>query len=519
MFDVIWYDYKDGDIEKIIQDAKKRSRTEYVWLANNNVDYTNFNFRFFPNRHQTKYKHAWASHKNPEHYTTWLIPVNHDEGTVHHKELILDSNTNYYDICCVDTTTHDLPNHDFKVNLITTMQNAVELAVNKTKKPWLWIICDVCDYAGFDFDWLPNNHDMNYIHCWPSGKCEKGDTFLINVKSYLSGNKEYNFKHEAVKRKPWPMIIYNDDTVVKSLEWKTNAIYNIFTRALIDDKEIFDVCLWEKRPVVSLNKSNSISLIPRDCVVKNEIYEYPYLLKEKQYEDEQCDVVFISNFESMSYENYQHLQKIYPNAKHSYGVDGRDKAYKVAANLSQTPYFYAVFAKTQVYENFKFDFYPDYWQEPKHYIFHSANPLNGLEYGSMNVNLYNKNLVLQTNTGLDFTLSSKHTVVPRCISTTRFNDDPYITWRSAFREVIKLRQELETHNRVEVAYRYHCWKTIAVGDNAEWCLRGANDADKFYDNVNGNPTELQNSFGWEWCKDYFNSIYNNSCNNLDAKTN
>ena len=308
---------------------------------------------------------------------------------------------------------------------------------------------------------------------------------------------------------------YNIDSIVPTLNHRTNEIYNVFSNQLFVDYNIPDVCLWEKRPVVSLNKSNSISLIPRDCVVEKEIYEYPYILKEHVYEDIQCDVIFISNYESMSYENYQHLKTIYPDAKHSYGVDGRDNAYKAAAKLSDTPFFYAVFAKTRVNEDFKFDFFPDFWQEPKHYIFHSLNPLNGLEYGSMNVNLYNKDLVLQTNTGLDFTLSSKHTVVPLCISTTRFNNEPYITWRSAFREVIKLRQELETHNRVEVAYRYHCWKTIANGVNAEWCLRGANDADKFYDNVKGNPTELQNSFSWDWCNDYFNSIYNN----LDFETN
>lgn len=517
MFDIYWYDYTNDNIEIIKETAIKSSRTEYVWLLHRGVDYTNFNLRFIPNRHQRQFAHAWASHNNTEHYTTWLIPVAEQKGIVHHNEILPCKDANYYDVCCIDTNTHNIQNCDYSVKLITTMEAAIAAAVRKSTKPWLWIVSDVCDYTDFNFSWLPSTYDLEYVHCWPSGTCEKGDTFLINVEAYNKGKREYNFKHTPVVRKPWPQTIYNSDSLIEVLNFRHDSIYTLFMSSLVE-VNVPDVCLWDARPVVGLNKSNSISLVPRDCVVKKEIYEYPHLLKNVLNDDTQCDVIFISNYESMSYENYLHTKKVYSNTKHSYGVDGRDKAYKAAAELSSTPFFYAVFAKTQVYENFKFDFYPDYWQEPKHYIFHSLNPLNNLEYGSMNVNLYNKNLVLQTNSGIDFTLSSAHTVVPMCISTTKFNDDPYITWRSAFREVIKLRQELETHNRIEVAYRYHCWKNTAVGENAEWCLRGANDADKFYDSVAGNAEELQNSFSWEWCKNYFNLIYNNSYNSLDLET-
>ncbi|NDB56970.1 hypothetical protein EB001_00730 [bacterium] len=519
MFDIYWWDHTTIDFLKAIESAKQQSRTEYVWLLHRGVDYKNFNIRWMPTRHQANFIHAWGSHNNKSCFTTWLIPVNSNWDTtdkVFHENILPFNKSKYYQVCCINTGKDKQHDADFNVRLITTMHETIKNAINKATAEWLWIIADCCEYNNFDFDWLPDTFNQHYIHCWPSGTCKRGDTFLLHVPSHVNKNNyEYHFLNQSIPRKPWTIMQYNIDSIVPTLNHRTNEIYNVFSNQLFVDYNIPDVCLWEKRPVVSLNKSNSISLIPRDCVVEKEIYEYPYILKEHVYEDIQCDVIFISNYESMSYENYQHLKTIYPDAKHSYGVDGRDNAYKAAAKLSDTPFFYAVFAKTRVNEDFKFDFFPDFWQEPKHYIFHSLNPLNGLEYGSMNVNLYNKDLVLQTNTGLDFTLSSKHTVVPLCISTTRFNNEPYITWRSAFREVIKLRQELETHNRVEVAYRYHCWKTIANGVNAEWCLRGANDADKFYDNVKGNPTELQNSFSWDWCNDYFNSIYNN----LDFETN
>jgi hypothetical protein len=182
-------------------------------------------------------------------------------------------------------------------------------------------------------------------------------------------------------------------------------------------------------------------------------------------------------------------------------------AYKAAANLSSTPWFYAVFAKTQVLDTFSFEFQPDYYQEPKHYIFHSRNPLNGLEYGAMNVNLYNKQLVLDTDPGLDFTLSQAHEVVPVCISISRFNTDPWITWRSAFREVLKLKREVDDGATIEIEHRLKVWCTVAEGDNADYCLAGAQDALEFYDSVNGDYTALKQSFDWEWCQLYYYSKY------------
>jgi hypothetical protein len=166
-----------------------------------------------------------------------------------------------------------------------------------------------------------------------------------------------------------------------------------------------------------------------------------------------------------------------------------------------------VFAKTEVLPDFKFDYQPDRMQQPKHYIFHSRNPLNGLEYGAMNINLYNRQLVLDTVPGLDFTLSAAHDVVPICASISRFNTDPWITWRSAFREVLKLQREVDLGADVEIEYRLRTWKTVAVGENAEWCLQGSQDAAEFYNSVRGDYEQLRLSFDWAWLQDYYYSRY------------
>ena len=93
----------------------------------------------------------------------------------------------------------------------------------------------------------------------------------------------------------------------------------------------------------------------------------------------------------------------------------------------------------QVVKEFDWLWQPDHLQEPKHYIFNALNPVNGLEYGHMGIIAYNKSLVLDTHeSGLDFTLSQAHEVVPILSGIAHFNQSPWMTWRTAFREVVKL---------------------------------------------------------------------------------
>jgi hypothetical protein len=116
-------------------------------------------------------------------------------------------------------------------------------------------------------------------------------------------------------------------------------------------------------------------------------------------------------------------------------------------------------------------------------------------------------LVLDTVPGLDFTLSAPHAVVPVVASISRFNTDPWVTWRSSFREVLKLKLEVDNGAGTEIQHRLHVWCTRAEGDNADHCLMGANDALDYYNEVNGNYEKLQLSFDWAWLKEYYFEKY------------
>jgi hypothetical protein len=212
--------------------------------------------------------------------------------------------------------------------------------------------------------------------------------------------------------------------------------------------------------------------------------------------------VFIDNGEPNAEYNYLQLPHVStPNQIHrSSGITGRVAAYHAAAELSRTPWFFAVFAKLEVDSKFDWLWQPDRLQEPKHYIFHAKNPCNGLIYGHQSMIAYNKSLVLSnTGTSLDFTLDSAHEVVPILSGMAHYNETPWMAWRTAFREVVKLQASLPD---VENEYRIKQWCRNTESKNAIWSMYGAEDALEYYATVNGDFAELRKSYDWSWLATY-----------------
>jgi hypothetical protein len=240
--------------------------------------------------------------------------------------------------------------------------------------------------------------------------------------------------------------------------------------------------------------------------VGQQIYDYPWLEHKNTRAGRPLDIVFISNGEVNADRNYDHLRWTVERADTNRicrinGITGRVAAYHAAALASQTDWFFAVFAKLQVYQGFDWGWQPDRWQQPKHYIFHAQNPVNGLEYGHQAMIAYNRELVLaNTGTGLDFTLDQPHEVVPILSGTAWYCNSAWMAWRTAFREVIKLRHSLPN---MENEYRLKGWlRENNTNDYFKWSHVGAQDAMEYYDSVGGDFEQLRKSYDWSWLASY-----------------
>ena len=389
---------------------------------------------------------------------------------------------------------------------------------NTSEHEYVWIISSCCDYTNFDFSWHPELWQNTMLHVFASSGEKFGDTFYMHVPSFrrrigqfeLLDWYDVNFMGPGVPRRPLPVIKHNLDThvvAIKTMDWPGPLA--VFTT---DDQvgEVPTVPLWREKTktIVPLSAGASKVVVPKTAVpyIKQQAYDYPYIDRTQRHmsTDAALDIVFIDNGESNAEANWKYLEWSYKHPRtnrlhRSSGVNGRVAAYKAAAELSRTPWFFAVFAKLRIDNNFDWSWQPDRLQEPKHYIFHARNPVNGLTYGHQAMIAYNKKLVLaNTGVGLDFTLDSAHEVVPILSGTAEYADTPWMAWRTAFRECIKLKGNTD----VESQYRLNRWCANGEGANAQWSSLGAQDALEYYDAVGGDFVELKKSYDWAWLASY-----------------
>ena len=390
---------------------------------------------------------------------------------------------------------------------------------NTAEHEYIWIVSSCCDYTNFDFSWHPELWQNTMLHVFASSGEKFGDTFFMHVPSFkrrigqfeLLDWYDVNFVGPGVPRRPVPVVQHTYDThveAINTMDW-TGPLAVFSVDATVGP--IPTVPLWREKTktIVPLSAGASAVIVPKTAVpyIKTQAYDYPYIDRTQRhmYGDQLLDIVFIDNGEANAEANYEYLKWAAERANtvrihRSSGVNGRVAAYQAAAELSTTPWFFAVFAKLEVSSAFNWEWQPDRLQEPKHYIFHAYNPVNGLTYGHQAMIAYNKKLVLEnTGVGLDFTLDSAHEVVPILSGTANYTDTAWSAWRTAFREVLKLKSS----NDVESQYRLDKWLTVAMGKPyGLYSIYGAEDAVEYYDAVGGDFAELKKSYDWDWLASY-----------------
>ena len=545
--------YANSMFDTAVRCARKAATARF-WIISSEYNYTEFDFAWQPEPWQHSMTHVFPSQHQKwsdtflfskwefERHATWAKSIEEFPNLNFVSNQTVAKTENLFNIYYVDhgnpTSRHqyeylrlthpDIVLTRFVDNYLDTFKRIMSTATTE----YVWIINSVCDYTRFDFTWQPEPWQREMIHVFPSGMEERGDTFYIHVESFKQQMIELDLldwfnvinycEDQRVERFDTPVHVYDTDdliTEIKNYEFKTP--YVTFTNQT-DIQIVVAPCLWTRkdRVVARLSRSGATCVVPRDIKadLKSQIYDYPYISDKKPILNDYfgnrkvggLDIVYISNGEPDEEHWYDHLCYMSNyQAKWVRGVNGRTAAYQEVARQSSTPWFFAVFAKLEVLGN-AFPWYewtPDYFQEPKHYIFNARNPVNGLEYGHQGMIAYNKRLVLENNTpGIDFTLSQPHESVPILSGIAHYNQSEWMTWRTAFREVVKLRYFMAVQPTVETEHRLRVWSDenyLKHVEFAEWSVRGALDAIAYYDEVGGDYEKLKLSFEWAWLRERF----------------
>lgn len=270
-----------------------------------------------------------------------------------------------------------------------------------------------------------------------------------------------------------------------------------------------------KNKDVEENKYNGIMLLSKQAPVSAREIEYRYLIEKKEYDTvasrlKLYDIIFISYNEPNADENYKILKDKFPRAKRVHGVKGIHQAHIAAAKLSTTPMFWVVDGDAVVEDNFEFNLLL-----PKHdndivHVWLSRNPINNLTYGYGGVKLLPKQLTESmdlTSTSVDMTMSisKKFKVVQEISNITAFNTDPFSTWKSAFRECVKLASRpIDAGYQEETEDRLITWCNIGVDrPYGEYSLAGARAGKQYgLENIS-NSKQLAKINDFEWLLEQF----------------
>jgi len=233
------------------------------------------------------------------------------------------------------------------------------------------------------------------------------------------------------------------------------------------------------------------------------------------------DIFFLSYNEPGADDNFEILKLFASNAKRVNGITGIFNAHLECARQSNTSHFYIVDADAVIQEDFDFKFTPRYTNKVYEtipetecvFVWQSRNPINDLIYGYGGVKLFPKQKLLSAKTwsvDMATTIGAPFVLKSEISNITAFNTDPFNTWKSAFRECVKLSSGIIPNNELdESSYRLKCWcENGADRLYGKFALIGANQGKDFGLRYANKPNILNKINDFEWLKQMFDQHVN-----------
>lgn len=544
----------------------KKSTTKLIWILSSEVDYSEFKFDFYPSSWQRNMIHVFGTQWS--HWgNTYLINTETFETDTKYLEQIEHAkNINFvrrrrakisqclHDIVYIDFGNesdslyqlqdkcdgHHVTVLDYQNSYVETLTKWVnsKSEYEIRQEHYVWVCSSLCDYRDFDFTWAGDPFQYDQVHVFSSkfanSRQKFGDTFFINLNEFkkesqhLTALEDYSASvnyigHISVPRLSHPVIEHDYDSqadAIMNISDRTWPYYELINRESVsENKQGIVPNMWnsEEYQVILSSTGSSRIFVPDRAIdsIKSEVYDYPNIQESKPLdESKSLDIVFFSNGEPSSDENYEYLldmikdRRLTNRVVRVSDVVGRVASQYAAANASNTSWYFLVNAKLRVNKEFDFSWQPDRLQRAKHYIFMATNPVNHLQYGHQAIVANNRQLTLATKTqGLDFTMDSLHEVVNMNSGIAIYNTDSWTAWRTAFRECIKLKYYSVVNDNQQNLDRLNTWLTVGDGEFGDWSIKGAQDAVDYYHLVDGELSGLMNSYDWAMLKEFYDSRY------------
>lgn len=532
--------FKDLDFEKFSNEdeGREKCRNNWFWVIDPDVDVVDdFDFDFVPDVWDEGKQHVWQK-LNP------ITGKQYDYGGVSLCPKIPQTKGRPKYIRKICSTQKEYPVYTMTADDVANgVTEFYKKCAENTETKMFWVVdycVQICE--SFDFSYYPTQWDIKNVHVWQNENGDHTDVRLCPTELFL--NNDFTEKQivnntfddlklmpkQASEMPEWNVYAFDDTPLKQQLidfaEQDNNAYFwtvdpNVDTydnwnakfKPAVENAD--KVHVWQKlnprtgkvhayggvrlwpNPLLDVFKpSYSSDDIKYSKTVRGKLqYVKDALSVSKPY-----DIVFLSYKEAGSTTAYERLTARF-DATWVKDIKGIFNAHKEAANRVKSDMFWVVDADADISEDFDFSYIPDVYDEEVVHVWASKNPVTGEEYGYGGVKLFNRQQILDaTSWGLDFTtgLSKRFKAMPEISCITRFNTDAFSTWRSAFRECVKL----TLSNDPDSETRLNSWLNPQVyADFVEDAIKGAEQGKEFALTNNNNPSELNKINDYDWLEE------------------
>jgi hypothetical protein len=210
-------------------------------------------------------------------------------------------------------------------------------------------------------------------------------------------------------------------------------------------------------------------------------------------------VYFLYTNEANLNENWERLQTKTEHCQAIAAVGNIFESHKHIASLCEGDRFYVVDADSWIVDSFNFDKNIELTAKSVA-VFRSKNPVNGLIYGHGGIKLFSKDCFSAERLDrpdMTTTLADNYIKVNILATEHRFNYSAYSTWRTAFREAVKLSAGINKNNNdQESQERLTMWCEAGLETQyGYFAIQGARHGVAYAKSVDVN-FNLVNNFAW-----------------------
>jgi hypothetical protein len=295
------------------------------WQAPDDIDTDSVDYSWVPDPGDPPYIYQFATQHQKTGGPQYTVP-----GAIEVKYLAelrvrtAGRATAVVEIDHLDGTAGAIPNTTRKVRYFDNYRDTlVRIAKSMTDQhEYIWVCSSICDYTDFDFSWHPEDWQATMLHVFASDGEKFGDTFFMHVPTFAEyGDKkallewyDVNFVDVSVRRKPMPIIEHSYDSQAEAVQaLPFDGPLALYTNTNYVRDNLATVPLWrtETKTIVPLSAGATSVIVPRTAVahIRTQLYDYAYIDKTRRMlKDKPLDIVFISNGEKNSDQNYQRLK-------------------------------------------------------------------------------------------------------------------------------------------------------------------------------------------------------------------